>query len=43
MYKYVNPTDYYKDILGEVSPTEAAMINEVCTLEMKAGGIQFIL
>ena len=31
------PTDYYKDILGEVSPTEAAMINEVCTLEMKAG------
>ncbi|MGE9810871.1 L-rhamnonate dehydratase [Ferroplasma acidiphilum] len=37
VYRYVKPTDYYKDILGEVSPTEAAMINEVCTLEMKAG------
>ncbi len=36
IYRYVKPTDYYKDVLGEVSPTEAAMINEVYTLEMKA-------
>jgi L-rhamnonate dehydratase len=37
VYRYVKPTDYYKNILGEVSPTEAAMINEVCTLEMRSG------
>ena len=34
LYPYVKPTDYYLDILGEKSPTEAAMIDNVAILKM---------
>ncbi len=34
MYPYVKPTDYYIKILGEKSPTEAAMIDKVAILRM---------
>ncbi len=40
VYDYVKPTDYYKKFLGAVSPTEAAMINEVYTLELDSGNIK---
>ena len=36
LYPYVKPTDYYLDILGEKSPTEAAMIDNVAILKMTA-------
>ena len=36
LYQYVKPTDYYLDILGEKSPTEAAMIDDVALLKMTA-------
>ena len=36
LYPYVKPTDYYLGILGEKSPTEAAMINNVAILKMTA-------
>ncbi len=38
-FPYVKPTDYYKNHLGETSPTEAAMINQVHTLELKTENI----
>ncbi len=34
LYPYVKPTDYYLDILGENSPTQAAMIDDVAILKM---------
>ena len=34
LYPYVKPTDYYLDVLGEKSPTEAAMIDQVSILKM---------
>ncbi len=34
LYPYVKPTDYYLKILGEKSPTEAAMIDRVAILKM---------
>ncbi len=40
VYDYVKPTDYYKKTLGAVSPTEAAMINDIYTLELDSGDIK---
>jgi len=34
LYPYVKPTDYYLNILGEKSPTEAAMIDNIAILRM---------
>ena len=36
LYPYVKTTDYYLGILGEKSPTEAAMIDNVAILKMTA-------
>ncbi|WP_201779548.1 hypothetical protein [Acidiplasma cupricumulans] len=43
LYRYVKPTDYYLSILGETTPTEAAMINNVYTLEMRPVNIIHII
>ncbi|MEM0133148.1 MULTISPECIES: enolase C-terminal domain-like protein [Acidiplasma] len=39
LFPYVKPTDYYIDFIGDESPTDAAMINKIYTLEMKSGDI----
>ena len=34
IYPYVKPTDYYKDLLGETSPVEAAMLSRIGFVKM---------
>ncbi|SMD31462.1 enolase C-terminal domain-like protein [Picrophilus oshimae] len=35
IFPYTKPTDYYKDIIGEISPAEAAMITKIVFLKLK--------
>ncbi|CAC11886.1 starvation-sensing protein rspA related protein [Thermoplasma acidophilum] len=35
VFPYTKPTDYYKDMIGEVSPAEAAMITKIVFVKME--------
>ena len=35
VFPYTKPTDYYKDMIGEVSPAEASMITKIAFVKMK--------